>query len=589
VNAPKETPLAPIVLAVLTVLVAALQITASWNPYFGYDEAWHLYLSSVSPLWKALEEMAVDPHPPLYYLLLRPLTSIGPEPFWPRLLSVVPTILTVPLWYAVLRKLNVGLGAALAVTVLFAMSHSLNELGLSIRAYAPALFCVLAALWFWCDLVPGTRGRPSRRSLAAFLVFTAAAFWFAYYAVFVTAALIAATLAASLADPDARLLLQRTWRDWFRWPQRIAFAAAHLLGAAWFVVGVGRHGLAAPPHVSQHLFAGDAPVWGFLLSGLRGYLELFTPLAVRGEAALTLGIPVLAASLALLIAVEMRRRETARAALLLTLPVALSILAVTGFAGLYPFGGYLRHQHLLFPFLVLVLAFALDLVYRRLPNRPLRIGSLALVLAISAWTSARAWRADPIGEAPPSQMYGEEIAAVLGRGVAAEPLYVTVYPFYVVYAERFGKGIDYRDSYGHDEDGWIAISAAQDWLSGSRIRREWDEYLVASDSGERIPLFRDRTLFELPEAPDAAFFQRLNELMDERGLERLRVLRPHFELPMRDDGAGLSARYGRHGFRVSDYRWSPTGVTWLVERRREPADPTSPPPLNDVPGTAPRP
>lgn len=568
--------LSRVILLGVTISVALVQIKASMNPYYGYDEAWHLYLSSVSPLWKALEEMAVDPHPPLYYLMLRPLVSAGPEPFWPRLLSVVPAVLSIPLWYALLRKLNIARGVALTLTAVLASAHGFNELGVTVRAYSLAGFCLLGALWFWCDFVPGTRGKPSRLSLNAFLLLVTAAFWFAYYAVFFSVALIGATLIASLTNQNARGLLEKTWGDCFRWPERLGFVGAHLLGGAWFLAGFGRGGLAAPPHVSPFLLPSDGSIWQFALEGLRGYMAMFTPLAGLGRGALTIGFVALAMILTALIAVEIYKEAIARSALLITIPLALLIIAIAGIAGFYPFGGYLRHQYLLFPFLLLVLAFALDLAYKKLPNNLFRAMACGLVLGIALTSTARARQADPIGEAPPVQTFGNEIEAIFGVKIEPVPVYMTVYPFYVVYADRFGKGIDYRNSYGHDESGWIGVSQLESPVAGLQIRREWDEYAVSMDSGKQIPLFRDRTLFHLPTAPDGSFFERLQELMHERSLRRLRVLRPHGDQPLEKDVTELSALFEAYGFVFQDYQWSESGTTWLVESLRHHEDSASP-------------
>ena len=94
-------------LVLLTLATLGIGLLFALDPRWGYDEAWHLYLSTLSPWTKALEEGLVDAHPPLHHLLLMPMARFGPDPFWFRLPSVLAAVATVPLWYLLLRRLRV--------------------------------------------------------------------------------------------------------------------------------------------------------------------------------------------------------------------------------------------------------------------------------------------------------------------------------------------------------------------------------------------------------------------------------------------------------------------------------------------------
>ena len=552
-----------------TAFVAVVQIRLAQAPLYGYDEAWHLYLSAVSPITKALEEMAVDPHPPLYYLLLRPLTYIGPEPFWPRLLSVLATIALVPLWYLLLRKLDLGRAVAATLTLTLALSHGFNELGLTVRAYSLAALCLVAALWFWADFMGVSRARPSRGSLRALLALLTAAFWLSYYAVFFSAALVAASVLAALSNPGVRTGMLDAWRQYFRWPERIGVFALHGLGIGWLMIGYGRAGVAAPPHVSSYLLQPGQDVPAFLRSGLGGYLELFTPLIGLGAQAQVIALLVLGLALVWLLQDALRRGAAAHAALLLAIPLVLSMLFLTGVAGLYPFGGYLRHQHLLLFLLLLALGIGLQRALGQVHARMVRWSMLLLVVGIAAVSSAVAMRQDSLGEMPPARPLAGVIDAAFGADGELAPVYTAVYPFYILYADRFAEGIDYRASYGHLGKRWVDVGAVGNLLRALRIRREWDEYIVAAESGQSVSLYRDRTLFQWPQAPGTELFERLHELMDRRALHRLWVLHAP------SDGASHESRhasagdaFARHGFRVLRVHVGDQGVAWLISRSR---------------------
>jgi len=564
----KSTLQSPYLLAVAaaTIAVAAAQLAMSLAPFYGYDEAWHLYLSTVSPLAKALEEMAVDPHPPLYYFLLRPLIAIGPEPFWPRLLSVGATVLTVPLWYLVLRKMDLARPVALTLTLVLAVSFDFNEMGPTVRAYSLAALCMVAALWYWGDFMGVAAARPSRTAWRAMLALLTAAFWFSYYALFFSTALALASLLAALSDSKVRSGLLTAWRRFFRWPEAIGVIGAHGLGVAWFLVGYGRAGLAAPPHVSPYLYGGESTVGQFLVEGLQGYARLFTPLFGAGNGLLGLGLVAMGAVWVWLSAASVRRGAVAHTALLLWIPGVLCILFCAALVGFYPFGGYLRHQHLLLFPLLLALGIGLDLVYRRLRSTSAGALLCGLVVLAAVAGSALALRSEAIGEAPPRRPLAKELDAAFGTA-ADSAVYTSVYPFYILYADRFGKDIRYRRSFGRAADGWVDVASIGNPIERLRIRREWDEFEVATEGGSAVALFRDRRVFALPEPPDAGFCERLHELMAELDLPRLRILHALPNAPSSLDQAELANLCDRQGLALTAFAAGDEGATWLVERR----------------------
>jgi hypothetical protein len=561
--------LPPALVAFATLCVAWLQLRLSQAPYYGYDEAWHLYLASVTPLTKALEEMAVDPHPPLYYFLLRPLTQLGPEPFWLRLPSVLATIATVPLWYALLRKLDLRPAVAVAITITLATSHGFIELGLTVRAYSLAALCLVAALWFWCDFVGVERAKPSRASARALLGLLTTAFWFSYYAVFFSIALLAASVFAAQFNGTARAALVSAWQRFVRWPERLAVVLLHLLAIAWFVVGFGRAGLAAPPHVSPFLFDGQQPLSAYLLQGLRGYLTLFTPFGELPTEAQLGVMSLLICWLIWQITTALRQGATAHSAILLSILLVLSLLFVTGVVGLYPFGGYLRHQHLLLLLFLIAFGIGLNQIYGRLNAAALRAVGLFLVVALAFGSSAVTTRRDPLGESPQSRPLAREIGAAFDAGMDRGGVYVPVYAFYPVYADRFGNGITYQTSYGHLRGRWVDIAEVGGPLQQLGVRREWDSYRVNTLSGESVDLYRDRRVFELPHRPEPAVLAGMRELMDQQGLNTLRILSASPSDSQRPSTSELESALLQHGLRLLQALPGDQGGVWLIGRRSD--------------------
>jgi len=200
-----------LIVTAVTVYVATIEIRNALPRTMGYDEAWHFYVAVVSPVWYSLLAMSADTHPPLYYPPLRALASIGSDPFWPRLLSVIPTILCVPLWYALLRKLRINLPTAVVATVVLGSAYSFLHMGVLIRAYAITGVILLVALWFWIDMLPGGTGRPRRLSSIMSLLMFTLAMGFLYAGAFATTAVFTATLLVMAVNGNAR---QSVWRNW---------------------------------------------------------------------------------------------------------------------------------------------------------------------------------------------------------------------------------------------------------------------------------------------------------------------------------------------------------------------------------------
>jgi hypothetical protein len=399
------------------------------------------------------------------------------------------------------------------------------------------------------------------------IAFLTAAFWLSYYAVFFSIALVAASLLAAQFNREVREVMVTAWRRFFRWPEGLAVAILHGGGFAWFMIGYGRAGLAAPPHVSAYILDGQQSLGSFLAKGLRGYVELFTPLGSLAAAAPAAVVVVLAVSLLWVVAGALRRGATAHAALLLSIPLVLAILFAAGVVGFYPFGGYLRHQHLVLLLFLLALGIGLNDAYERIQSGTLRAFALGVVVAIAVGSSVVAARRDPLGEFPESQPLAGELKAAFEYGEESTPVYTAVYPFYVIYADRFAEGIAYKATYGHYEGELVDVAGTGGFLLRLRLPREWDEYQVRTAPGRFVSLYRDRTLFHFPDEPGASVFSRLHELMAHRGLDRLRILRAVSEETLSSSVDVLGNAFARHGFDVLETQISDQGETWLIRRR----------------------
>lgn len=124
-----------------------------------------------------------DTHPPLHYLLLRALLSLGVQGEALRIASLIPSLLLIPLLYGLGRKTG-GHASGLFAAFLATFSSSLILQAQVIRPYALELVLLAGALW----LVFDDRRGGERRRLAGYGVLMSLAILTHYSAVISVAA-----------------------------------------------------------------------------------------------------------------------------------------------------------------------------------------------------------------------------------------------------------------------------------------------------------------------------------------------------------------------------------------------------------------
>ena len=88
-----------LILAGICAVAFALELHLSRQWFLGFDDTWHVFIAGVEPFRQFIDELRWEAHPPLSYFLMRWLTPLHGSILWPRLVSMVPSILTVVLAY----------------------------------------------------------------------------------------------------------------------------------------------------------------------------------------------------------------------------------------------------------------------------------------------------------------------------------------------------------------------------------------------------------------------------------------------------------------------------------------------------------
>ena len=529
-------------LVLLTLATLGIGLLFALDPRWGYDEAWHLYLSTLSPWTKALEEGLVDAHPPLHHLLLMPMARFGPDPFWFRLPSVLAAVATVPLWYLLLRRLRVLPEMALLGVVLLITSFAFLELAVSVRSYSFGLLFLVIGLFAATTLVPrtasgaiGPGAAPKPQLLMAALALTIA-FGFIYSALFVILGLFLA-LALLWAVRAGRRFVRplqwlRTWR-FSHWTAFVVLVIGALSVLLWFALGYGRgRGAVVPMHLESFTLSEGDSILQFAWCGLVGNAGWLTPQFPATDPGQILAVALFWTAAAAVLAVGLWRRQSARVLMVLAAVIATALVFAAGGVGAYPFGGLMRHQAMLLPLYLVIIVLALDLVWSRLHSRRVQqVFSLAVV-GFALFGLFRAHATDPVGEAHTAGMR-PEISAAFACDSGEQAVYVEGRAFYPVYAAAYPKGIAFRSTLTEQDGVPVEVPYGTGWFNGLIHPRDWDVFTMKDDCGSNRILIRDRRRWTLPEGPDVLLESQLEALKAALGVGSLQLIRLP---PEEDDG-----------------------------------------------------
>jgi hypothetical protein len=262
-------------------------------------------------------------------------------------------------------------------------------------------FFVLLAFHAYLNLIDHGFDAADTADRATFAIGAGLAMASHYSTVFFLAAAVAAPVAYSALVPEFRRRLYRGLRS--RWPANLATIGPPVAIAASFLFYHAENWYGRLGHLPAFLFHPEAETAAaFVMRQMRELLRLFYPLPVETAGGLALAVASLAALLGIV------TKGTGENAVRLRMPAVFALLIVAflgvgGLAGRYPFGGLLRHQFVVFPFLVLSV-FAAAVVMAnpvgRYPYRGIVVALIGLAVAANAFHATRTFRpsADRIGE-----------------------------------------------------------------------------------------------------------------------------------------------------------------------------------------------
>jgi len=533
-----------------------MHFAAVWN--LGYDETWHIFQAAAEPFRFFLVELKSETHPPLSHLLLRWLTPLHGAALWPRMVSIVPSLVTMLLTFRCALEMRISRPIAHLAVLILAVSTVDINIAACVRSYSLSTMLTLAA--YLCLLrILRDPSQGQGRAVGGFVGAALLAMWTTYCAGFVVGAALVVLALQGLRDPEFLPALWRGSGTRGRWPELLTLAGGAAAVAAYVR---STRGLRMLGHVADLFPLPGESIAHFAWRGLVGTLDLFSPLPMAGREWALVTVGAYVASLTWLafryLAPASPHRDQQRGSAILIQLQLWILLFFLATQELYPFGGRMRHQFVLFPFLLFLILFLLDEAYRRLRSR---LGRSVLWLAVGATAitvSAVALAGPPVEEFSNPPLWRVEVEAVRRTMREGDAIYLGQFNSIGV----FGNMREWR------------------WIHRSRSKDRVDLFTVQKGEA-RIAVMRDTQVWTVASPPDAPFLARLAQMMREHDLFAVWV----FALPQapygertqdQPDETALHARFREHGLTLEQRIVFERGEAFRATLRQDPAGPPSP-------------
>lgn len=148
---------APLLVLLITLAGGFLRVLLLGVKGMWLDETFSIWLAN-QPVAEMLHWIVkIDPHPPLYYLLLHPWIALaGDAPYEARLLSALFGVATIPIIYLIGKRLS-GVMVGLAAAVLLALSPFNIYFAQEVRMYSLLTFNAAVAIYALVRLLTDAR------------------------------------------------------------------------------------------------------------------------------------------------------------------------------------------------------------------------------------------------------------------------------------------------------------------------------------------------------------------------------------------------------------------------------------------------
>jgi hypothetical protein len=331
-----------------------------------FDDYWNAFVALQDRWSNLVAEYQANPHPPLYYLLLRATLWFGRSHLAYRASSMLAEVGTVYLVGLAASRLTRSRVEAVLAALAYGLAMPTLLVAIEVRGYMVCTFFILLSYCYLLRTWTLEEPAGTLRWRAAFALSAVLGVLSDYYSFFYAGAVLAAAcLVALVRRPGSRVKALAG---------ELATFAPVLAAMALLFVSHTESQLRLWPHLRRFFYGGGEPEspMAFVLRNLQSDFDYLSPWWIENRAIFLAILTGLLAVGAATVWMVRRIREPKNLPAAATVVVTVLILAELAWVGLtdkYPFGGELRHQFLLFPFLVLCGFVFLDRLAARLPRK----------------------------------------------------------------------------------------------------------------------------------------------------------------------------------------------------------------------------
>ena len=376
-------------LTAIAVVGLAIRAYIGSIEFMEFDEWQQVFMAGV-PRWKDLAyELNAEAHPPAFYVFLKALMMLGHSKLLYRCIALVPGTGSIVLVGIIARKLLRSSAMALLCAGALALSTAAITISIEVRQYQLAVFFLLVAfdafLEIWADAAPRRR-----RPYVIYAVSSMLAVLCHYSAIVFIGA--CAMLAAARQVFDSSRRHERDWR------LAASLGSPLALFGYLYVTHAGKRGILGYLYAFYWGQTAGETLAGFLSRNFQNFWNLFAlvDFPEPRDRGVVLAVAALLVVSSIVIVLLTRRRGDHSSVAILVASLMVCELVGLSVARAYPFGGFLRHQYVVGPFLILA-AFAvlnrLALLLGRRARMGLMIVTGALLIGhlIDRWPRLIVW------------------------------------------------------------------------------------------------------------------------------------------------------------------------------------------------------
>jgi hypothetical protein len=349
-----------------------------------FDEWEHVFIAAAPRSTDYHFLLRQDAHPGLFYRMLRMLLHVGHGVLLYRSIPIIAGTVSVFVMGLICRKAFRSRALSLLGALALALSSVAITISTEVRGYELSVCFALIAFRLFLEICSPGSVRPRLRTYCGFAFFMCMALEADYFAVFVLGASIASCLLLAGTSREFRATYaSRTNRTHAGLLVMSFFPPIAIVLAMYFgsLRGQPVQGYLYPFYWSTTTTPGEG-LGAFLLRNITNEWNLFSPVPIHDPRLVVLAIGILVSVGVYLLVLDARSPTSISARIpfpfVLFLAIELVVLSVTCS---YPFGGLLRHQYIIAPFLIIA-AFAVADTVTSKPWTWLRAGVPGVLTAL---------------------------------------------------------------------------------------------------------------------------------------------------------------------------------------------------------------